>query len=113
MSEFFVLIIIHFAIFIHFLCLCRAPFRSKMNCTKNRGGRRVMGIRELLHKNTADFGIEDAYKQIKESKEFARECGFDIEKLHCKGCIYSCPIARAKCDTGKRCAPLFEKCRAE
>ena len=72
-----------------------------------------MGIRELLHKNTADFGIEEAFKQIKESEDFARECGFDTEKLHCKGCIYSCPIARARCDTGKRCAPLFEQCRAE
>lgn len=71
-----------------------------------------MNIRYLFKKEQQqDFVMEDAFDRIRESRAFAEECSFDLEQLHCKGCIYTCPLSRAKCDTGRRAVPLFEKCR--
>ena len=71
-----------------------------------------MNVRALFRKEQQqEFSLEDAFDQIRESRTFAEECNFDMEQLHCKGCIYTCPLSRARCDTGKRAVPLLEKCR--
>ena len=72
-----------------------------------------MKLRALFHKEQQSFLPEDLFGRIREERAFAEECGFDPEQLHCKGCIYSCPLSRVKCDTGKQTLPFLEKCRAD
>lgn len=71
-----------------------------------------MNIKTLFQREQPqNFSLEDAFDQIRESRSFAEECNYDLEQLHCKGCIYTCPLSRARCDTGKSAVPLLETCR--
>lgn len=69
-----------------------------------------MSIRDIFHREhkSREAVIEEAFAQIKEDRAFAAACGYDSEQLHCKGCIFSCPLSRAKCDTGRCVIPVFE-----
>lgn len=71
-----------------------------------------MNFKSMFKKEQQEeFGLEEAFEQIRESRTFAEACNFNLEQLHCKGCIYTCPLSRARCDTGKRAVPFLEKCR--
>ena len=74
-----------------------------------------MNLKSVFHKEAPSdkYGTERALDQLRESRAFAQECHYDLEQLHCKGCIYSCPLIRAKCDTGKKAVPALEQLRAQ
>lgn len=74
-----------------------------------------MNLKNIMHKEaqTDEYCTEEALDQFRESRAFAQECNYDLEQLHCKGCIYTCPLSRAKCDTGKKAVPALEALRAQ
>ena len=56
-----------------------------------------------------EYSLEEALKRIKEGAEAATGCGYDSEKLHCKGCINSCRLSKARCDVGRMVVSAIEK----
>ena len=66
-------------------------------------GGRTMNIRALFARD------ENITKYIRENRAFAEKCGYDPDKLHCNGCVYSCPLSHTKCVTGEKAAGLLEK----
>lgn len=64
---------------------------------------------ELFHRRRAESDTsEDVLLQIKEGRSAAESCGYDLNALHCKGCIYACALAMARCDTGREAAAALE-----
>lgn len=64
---------------------------------------------DLFHRRKpAGYTLEDALSQIKEGRSAAEACGYDLNALHCKGCIYACALAAARCDTGREATAALE-----
>lgn len=59
------------------------------------------------------FSFEEALEKVKEKREAAEECGYDTEKLHCRGCINSCTLSRSRCDVGRLVSAALEKKKEE
>ena len=60
--------------------------------------------RQLRKAAEHELSRDEALGRISESPELARECGFDINVLHCHGCIKSCTLSGARCDFGRSLA---------
>lgn len=56
-----------------------------------------------------EYSFDEALGKIKETAELAADCGYEPEKLHCRGCINGCALSRPRCDLGKRVIAAIEK----
>lgn len=69
---------------------------------------------DLFRKETVvvapkEYTLAEALTKINEKAETAESCGYDVEQLHCHGCIKSCLLAKAKCDFGQRVRTALER----
>lgn len=72
----------------------------------------------LFRRNAApklpeEFSFAEAMEKVREKREAAEACGYDTAKLHCRGCINSCPLSRARCDVGRLVSAALEKKKEE
>ena len=59
-------------------------------------------------KEPVKYTIDEALTRIMEKPEYAANCGYDLTKLHCHGCIKTCQLDAPKCDFGVKVADTFK-----
>ena len=65
--------------------------------------------RKYIAPQPKEYTFEQALEKIKEGAQLALECGCDPERLHCRGCVNSCLLSKAKCELGRSVAAALHK----
>ena len=71
-----------------------------------------MSIRDKFIKKPkeyTEYTLDEALQRIMEKPEFAADCGYDVSKLHCHGCIKTCVLDAPKCDFGVKVTTSLRK----
>ena len=61
----------------------------------------------------AELTFEEALGKTVEGAEAAEACGYDVELLHCHGCINSCRLSQPRCALGEQVAGKLKLKKAQ